>query len=95
MVNSWYFELEFNTKNILYQTLLKTDTKSDGYSTAKANLKRYKEILRDSIKRDKMLYYKRTYNLYQNYVQNTCSIINETLQRKKRHELPLDFILNN
>ena len=58
-----------NTKDGLYKTLLKTDTNSDDYS--KANFKRYREILRNSIKRAKMLYYKRTFNLYQNDVKKT------------------------
>ena len=49
-----------NTKDGLYKTLLKTDTNSDDYSIAKANFKRHREILRNSIKRAKMLYYKST-----------------------------------
>ena len=39
-----------NTKDGLYKTLLKTDTDSDDYRIAKANFKRYREILRNSIK---------------------------------------------
>ena len=40
-----------NTKGGLYETLLKTDTNSDDYSIATANFKRYREILRNSIKK--------------------------------------------
>ena len=58
-----------NTKDRLYKTLLKTDTSSNAYRVAKANFKRYREILRNSIKRAKMLYYKKTFNLYQNDVK--------------------------
>ena len=58
-----------NTKDRLYKTLLKTDTSSNAYGVAKANFKRYREILRNSIKRAKMLYYKKTFNLYQNDVK--------------------------
>ena len=54
----------FNTTDGLYKTLLKTDTNTDVYQIALANFKRYREILRNSIKRAKMLYYKRTFNFY-------------------------------
>ena len=39
-----------NTKDGLYKTLLKTDTNNDDYRVAKANFKRYRDILRNSIK---------------------------------------------
>ena len=52
-----------NTKDGLYKTLLKTDTNTNDYQVAKANFKRYREILRNSIKRTKMLYYKKTFNV--------------------------------
>ena len=84
-----------NTKDGLYKTLLKTDTNSDDYRIAKANFKRYREILRNSIKRAKMLYYKRTFNLYQNDVKKTWTLIKETLQQKKKQELPAEFIWND
>ena len=60
-----------NTKDRLYKTILKTDTSSNAYRVAKANFKRYREILRNYIKRAKMLYYKKTFNLYQNDVKKT------------------------
>ena len=84
-----------NTKDGLYKTLLKTDTNSDDYRIAQANFKRYREILRNSIKRAKMLYYKRTFNLYQNDVKKTWTLIKETLQQKKKQELPAEFIWND
>ena len=84
-----------NTKDGLYKTLLKTNTNTDDYNVAKANFKRYREILRNSIKRSKMLYYKRTFNLYQNGVKKTSALIKETLQQKKKQELPTEFIWND
>ena len=85
-----------NTKDGLYKTLLKTGTNNDDYRVAKANFKRYRDILRNSIKRAKMLYYKRTFNLYQNDVKKTWTLINiETLQQKKRQEHPIEFIWND
>ena len=58
-------------------------------------LKRYRDILRNSIKGAKMLYYKRTFNLYQNDVKKTWTLIKETLQQNKRQELPIEFIWND
>ena len=84
-----------NTKDGLYKTLLKTDTNTDDYNVGKANFKRYREILGNSVKRSKMLYYKRTFNLYQNDVKNTSALIKETLQQKKKQELPTEFIWND
>ena len=83
------------TNDRLYKTLLKTDTSSNAYRVTKANFKRYREILRNSIKRAKMLYYKKTFNLYQNDVKKTWALIKETLQQKKKHELPTQFIWND
>ena len=84
-----------NTKDGLYKTLLKTDTNNDDYRVAKANFKRYRDILRNSIKSAKMLYYKRTFNLYQNDVKKSWTLIKETLQQIKRQELPREFIWND
>ena len=77
-----------NTKDGLYKTLLKTGTNNDDYRVAKANFKRYRDILHcNSIKRAKMLYYKRTFNLYQNDVNKTWTLIKETLQEKIKETL--------
>ena len=37
----------------------------------------------------------RTFLLYQNNVRKTWSVIKETLQRKKKHEMPGEFVWNN
>ena len=42
-----------------------------------------------------MLYYNRTFDLYQNNVKQTWGLIKENLQQKKRHYLPLEFVWNN
>ena len=65
-----------------------TGTNNDDYMVAKANFKRYRDILRNSIKKAKMLYYKKTFNLYQNDVKKTWSLIKETLQQKKGRSFP-------
>ena len=84
-----------NTKDGLYKTFLKTYTNTGDYQVAKTNFKRYREILRNSIKKAKMLYYKRTFNLYQNNVKKTWALIKATLQQKKKHELNTEFIWND
>ena len=78
-----------------YKLLLKTDFNSDKYAALKATFKQYKETLRRSIKEPKKLYYYRTFLLYQHNVRKTWSVIKETLQRKKKHELPNEIVWNN
>ena len=75
-----------NTKDRLYKTLLKTDTNSDAYRVANANFKRYREILRNSIKRTKMLYYQKTFNLYLNDVKK-LGTYQRNFTTEKKHEL--------
>ena len=77
-----------NTKDRLYKTLLKTGTNNDDYRVAKANFKRYRDILRNSIKRAKMLYYKRTFNLYQNDVKKLGHLSKRLYNRKKGRSFP-------
>ena len=84
-----------STKDGLYKAFLKTDTNTGDYQVTKANFKSYREILRNSIKRAKMLYYKRTFNLYQNDVKKTWALIKQTVQQKKKQELPTEFIWND
>ena len=85
----------FITKDGLYKTLLKTDTNTNDYQVAKANFKRYREILRNSIKRAKMLYYMRTFNLYQNYVKKNLGTYQRDFTTEKEQELSTEFIWND
>ena len=84
-----------NKKYRLYKLLLKTDVNSDKYAALKATFKQYRETLRSSIKEAKRLYYHRTFLLYQNNIRKTWAVIKEILQRKKKHELPHEFVCNN
>ena len=77
-----------NTKDGLYKTLLKTDTNTGDYQVAKANFKCYREILRNSIKRGKMLYYKRTFNIYQNDVKKLGHLSKRHYNRKINKSFP-------
>ena len=86
--------MTINTKDGLYKTLLKTGTNNDDYRVAKANFKRYRDILRNSIKKAKMLYYKKTFNLYQNDVKKTWSLSKRLYNRKKAgasHRVYLEY----
>ena len=82
MDDDWYFS-SINTNDGIYKTLLKTGTNNDDYSVAKANCKRYRDILHNSIKRAKMLYYKKTFNLYQNDVKNLDTYQRDFTKEKK------------
>ena len=73
----------------------KKDVNSEIYAALKATFKQYRETLRSSIKEAKRLYYHRTFPLYQNNVRITWSVIKEILQRKKKHEMPNEFVWNN
>ena len=84
-----------NKKNRLIKLLIKTDVNSDKYAALKATFKQYRETLRSSIKEAKRLYYHRTFLLYQNNIRKTWAVIKETLQRKKKHETPHEFVCNN
>ena len=84
-----------NKKDKLYKLILKSDVNSNSHADLKARFKRYRETLRSIIKEAKRLYYHRTFLLYQNNVRKTWSVIKETLQRKKRHEMPGEFVWNN
>ena len=77
-----------NTKDGLYKTLLKTGTNNVDYWVAKANFKRYRNIFRNSIKRAKMLYYKRTFNLYQNDVKKLGHLPKRLYNRKIGRSFP-------
>ena len=81
-----------NKKDKLYRLLLKSDVNSNSHADLKARFKRYKETLRSIIKEAKRQYYHRRFLLYQNNVQKTWSVIKETLQRKKSHEMPGEFV---
>ena len=72
-----------NTNDGLYKTLLKTGINNDDYRIAKANFKRYRDILRNSIKKAKMLYCTRTFNLYQNNVKKLGHLVKRLYNRKK------------
>ena len=84
-----------NKKDRLYKLFLKIDVNSEKYAALKATFKQYRETLRSSIKEAKRLYYHRTFLLYQNNVRKTWSVIKETLQRKKKHKMPKEFVWNN
>ena len=85
-----------NTKDGLYKTLLKIGTNNDDYRVAKANFKRYRDILRNSIKRAKCCTICEHLTFIKMMLKNLSLI---TYQRdfttEKRQELPVEFIWND
>ena len=84
-----------NTKDILYKKMVQASiTNLDVYDTLKTNFNTYKNILRQSIREAKKLYYNKTFLLYKNNIEKTWSTIKETLNRTNNtKDIPL--IYNN
>ena len=58
-----------NTKDILYKKMVQVSiTNLDVYDTLKTNFNTYKNILRQSIREAKKLYYNKTFLLYKNNI---------------------------
>ena len=84
-----------NTKDRMYKLLLKTDPLTDRYMTLKARFKTYRETLRRSINEAKKMYYQKVFGLYRNDMKKTWLTIKETLQRNQKHDLPVEFLMDN
>ena len=85
-----------NTKDKMYKKLMKVDNLDEAmYANLKAEFNDYKKILRRSINEAKLLYYKRTFELYRNDIKQTWSVIKNTLQKNVRCPDSTNFVLNN
>ena len=85
-----------NTKSQLYKEWIKTDVNNlNLYSRRRDEFKSYYNTLRRSIKEAKRLYYTRTFAIYKNDIQQTWTIIKDTLQRKTKCEIPNQFFIGN
>ena len=91
-----YGHIEFHKyKDSMYKLLLKTDTLTDRYMTLKARFKTYRETLRRSIHEAKKMYYQKVFGLYRNDMKKTWLTIKETLQKNQKHDLPVEFLMDN
>ena len=83
------------TKNKLYKELRQTDTEDvEAFESIKIRFNRFHNILRQSIKEAKRIYFVRTFERFKYDIKQTWSTINETLQRKKKKSLPSVFSHN-
>ena len=74
------------TKNKLYKVLPQTDTEDvEAFEFIKIRFNRFHNILRQSIKEAKRIYFVRTFERFKYDIKQTWSTINETLHRKKRN----------
>ena len=82
------------TKNKLYKVLRQTDTEDvEAFESIKIRFNRFYNILRQSIKEAKGIYFVRTFERFKYDIKQTWSTINETLHRKKK-SLPSVFSHN-
>ena len=64
------------------------------FEILKTRFNRFPNILRQSIKEEKQIYYLRSFEKFKHDIKQTWSIINETLHRKKKKSLPRVFSHN-
>ena len=85
-----------NTKDILYKILIQTNIQNrEIFNTLKEEFQVYRATLRRSIREAKRRYYMRTFNMYKNDIKKTWSVINDTINRKKRINTVNNFRINN
>ena len=84
-----------NIKGRMYKLLLKTDPLTDRYMTLNARFKTYRETLRRSINETKKMYFQKVFGLYRNDIKINWLTIKETLQRNQKHDLLVEFLMDN
>ena len=83
------------TKNIIYKMLKQTHPANvAAFETLKIRFNRFHNILRQSIKEAKQIYYLRSFEKFKHDIKQTWSIIDETLHRKRKNSLPRVFSHN-
>ena len=80
------------TKDIIYKMLKQAKPANvEAFEILKTRFNRFHNILRQSIKEAKQIYYLRSFEKFKHDIKQTWSIINETLHRKKKKSLPRVF----
>ena len=80
------------TKDIIYKMLKQANPANvEAFEILKTRFNRFHNILRQSIKEAKQIYYLRSFKKFKHDIKQTWSIINETLHRKKKKSLPRVF----
>ena len=88
-INKWITRgllTSINSKNKLYKKLvqMRVDGNVETYNQLKIRFNRFRNILRQSIKDAKRLYFQRIFEKFKHDIKKTWSTINEKLQRKKK-----------
>ena len=88
-INKWMTRgllRSINSKNKLYKKLVQTRVAGNGetYNQLEIKFNIFRNILRQSIKDAKLLYFQRIFEKFQHDIKITWSTINEKLQRKKK-----------
>ena len=93
--NKWITRVilkSIKTKNMIYKQLQQTKPENtEEFETLKVRFKRFHKILRQSIQEAKRTYYLTTFERFKHDIKQTWTIINDTLQRKKKNSLPSVF----
>ena len=80
------------TKNMIYKQLRQTKPKNtEEFEPLKVRFKRFHKILSQSIQEAQRTYYLTTFERFKHDIKQTWTIINDTLQRKKKNYLPSVF----
>ena len=83
------------TKNIIYKMLKQTNPANvAAFETLKIRFNRFHNILRQSIKEAKQIYYLRSFEKFKHDIKQTWSTIDERLHRKRKNSLPRVFSHN-
>ena len=81
------------TKNMIYKQLQQTKPENtEEFETLKVRFKRFKKILLQSIQEAKRTYYLTTLERFKPDIKQAWTIINDTLQRKKRIICQVSFL---
>ena len=88
-INKWITRgllTSINSKNKLYKKLaqMRVDGNVETYNQLKIRFNRFRNILRQSIKDAKRLYFQSIFEKFKHDIKKTWSTINEKLQRKKK-----------
>ena len=82
-------------KDIIYKKLKQVNPANvEAFEILKTRFNRVHNILRQSIKEAKQIYYLRNFEKFKHDTKQTWSVINETLHRKKKKSLPRVFSHN-
>ena len=87
-INKWITRgilKSINTKNKLYKQSVQTSTRNiDVYEHLKIRFIRFRNILRQSIKDAKKIYFQNIFTKFKHDIKRTWSVINESLHRKNK-----------